>query len=272
MKGMKFRGYNPVQQRIQVEAIKRLVSTIVGNKNFNLWAVVYAILVFTALNWFPDGLASLTGITGMWKLIFALLIIIFIIFQIKRALQHEIRLEVLSEEEHPRVKVMSIFLSFLGEKKFKELENKLRDSTISENDLAGTSWEMPVTGIKYHYPELKTIYVITSAGDGGGSHAQFQVFREIVSSLFPHIEIIEFTEKGINFEDVKEVFHTVDELYNKTTQNIKPSEIIVDITGGQKTTSIAGAMATLARGRKFQYVSTIDKKVRSYDLTYFEEI
>ncbi len=42
--------------------------------------------------------------------------------------------------------------------------------------------------------------------------------------------------------------------------------MIIDVTGGQKPTSIAGALMTLYYDREFQYVSTQNYKVKSYDV------
>ena len=46
--------------------------------------------------------------------------------------------------------------------------------------------------------------------------------------------------------------------------------MLVDVTGGHKTNSIAASVATLAKGRQFQYINE-DKIVRNYDVTYFDE-
>jgi len=45
-------------------------------------------------------------------------------------------------------------------------------------------------------------------------------------------------------------------------------DVLVDITGGQKVPTVAGAAVALADGRHFQYVSTHDYQVRTYDVTY----
>lgn len=82
----------------------------------------------------------------------------------------------------------------------------------------------------------------------------------------------EFLKGGIDFQDIKKVFETIENLYDKLgASGIKNEDIIMDVTGGQVTNSIAGAIATLTLGRKFQYVSTRDKKVLSYDIGYFED-
>ena len=39
-------------------------------------------------------------------------------------------------------------------------------------------------------------------------------------------------------------------------QNLQPGQVLVDVTGGQKVTSIAGAVLTLNNELRFQYVQT----------------
>jgi hypothetical protein len=47
---------------------------------------------------------------------------------------------------------------------------------------------------------------------------------------------------------------------------------MIDITGGQKPPSVAGSAVALEKeGRRIQYVSTRDFKIRSYDITYRTE-
>ena len=57
----------------------------------------------------------------------------------------------------------------------------------------------------------------------------------------------------------------------KRKYKAKGKEIIIDITGGQKLVSIVGALQTLIKDREFQYVSTSDYNVKSFDIRYYEE-
>jgi hypothetical protein len=43
---------------------------------------------------------------------------------------------------------------------------------------------------------------------------------------------------------------------------------MIDITGGQKVPGVAGAVVALGEGRRFQYVSTRDYGVHTYDVMY----
>lgn len=263
---------NPIKRKLQTEGLKRLAETFLGKENFSWWAIFYASLIFIVTGWLPDGIAEL--LRGEWlessyKLTISLAILFFIGYTLKRALKHEGRIEVISEPPS-RAKILALFLSPLFRNlKPKDIEEAINKGDFSRNKLNGSEWEMPVIAIEYHSPEV--LYVLTSRGDVG-THNLMPLFETTIKNLFPSLKIIEFKEGGIEFEDIKEVFNSIDKLYEEAkSKGFKEDEIIVDITGGQKTNSIAAAVATLAIGRKFQYVSTRDKKLLSHDVGYFKE-
>ncbi|MFN3479889.1 MAG: hypothetical protein ACK415_05840 [Thermodesulfovibrionales bacterium] len=278
---------NPVQKRLQTETLIRLSETFLGKKNFSWWAIIYAALVFLVSGWFPDGIAELLRVSmgglfekewfsGIYKILFSLVVMSCIGFILKRAIKkHTGKVEV-EIKQSPYVKVLAIFLSILSikretqEKELKVIEDALSKGTLDETAFNNKPWEMPIIAIKHHIPTLEFLYVFTSSGENGSSKLM-PVFTKVINSLFPKIKVKEFTEGGIDFENVREVFGRVEELYQDLKEKgVADKEVIIDITGGQKPNTIAGAMATLAFGRKFQYVSTIYKTVNSYDIAYFE--
>lgn len=73
--------------------------------------------------------------------------------------------------------------------------------------------------------------------------------------------MIELIKGGIDFENIEEVFEAIEKFYSEVKEKgIAEKEVIVDITRCQKTNSLAASIATFALGRRFQYVSTRDKK------------
>jgi hypothetical protein len=131
---------------------------------------------------------------------------------------------------------------------------------------------MPVKAIEYHKNWLEYLYVITSTQ----THNDFDKFTALIKLFFPESKfyISEYPEgtTGIDFSDVKAIYDQVNAFFDDMKdKKLKDSEILVDVTGGLVTTSIGAVMATLTRGRSAEYVSTIDKKVRTYDITYSEE-
>lgn len=270
---------NPIKRRLQTEGLKRLAETFLGKENFSWWAIFYASLIFIVTGWLPDGIAEL--LRGEWressyKLIISLTILFFIGYTLKKALKYERRIEVVSESPS-KVKALAIFLSVLSmkkeiqEKEVEALSEAFSANTLSEATFKGKTWEMPIIAIKHHMPEIKYLYVFTSSGDNPSS-GLMPIFTKVINTIFPGIKVEEFTKGGIDFEDVKEVFEKVEEFYQKVKKDgLVDKEVIIDITGGQKTNTIAGAMATLSFGRRFQYVSTMHKTVRYYDVGYFGE-
>lgn len=77
-------------------------------------------------------------------------------------------------------------------------------------------------------------------------------------------------KQGIDFENLELVTWILHDLYRniKKKHDCREADILCDITGGQKINSMAGAIfAVLVPKRRFQYVSTTDYQVYSYDAT-----
>ena len=157
---------------------------------------------------------------------------------------------------------------------------------------------MPLEAIAYHLERLKEVVIIPSADltkmDGkqvAGTYQNVEMFIRLVNTLAPPIdpknglqlrglaECIRDSNleekpatdysKGVNFESVKPLVEVVEFAYDMLWNLGMPSyEVLVDITGSSKVTTVAGAAVALAEGRRFQYVSTHDFRVRTYDVTY----
>ncbi|TCK06211.1 hypothetical protein [Phorcysia thermohydrogeniphila] len=137
------------------------------------------------------------------------------------------------------------------------------------------NWEVPLRAIAYHGEKLERLIVLTSPQ----SSKQFALFKKLASSFFKgDSRLLSVLEKAqevkINdFEDIEEVFGALNSIYQRLSEDgYKDRDVIVDVTGGQKTVSIAGAFMTLYRGREFQYISTNDKEnIKSYDIEFVPE-
>lgn len=272
--------HNPVKQRIEAERLKRVAETLVGSKNFSWHALFYLLLVFLVSSWLPDGIVDLTKaaivsgkpelVEGLLKVVVSVIIVLFMGIQLKKAMQKSGQVEVLGLKPPSNMKILGIFLSPIGKTSIDVIERAVRDGHFSGDMLAGTPWEMALKAVDY-CRELEMLLVITSSGKDG-TCTQMPLFGQIINLLRPDIEVKELVEGGINFEDVPAVFKATEEIYEIAAVRGVPGEaVIVDVTGGQKTNSIAAAIATLSVGRKFQYVSTRDKEVRAYDVTYIGE-
>lgn len=263
---------NPIQQRIQADAIKKAAQSFFGTENFSNYAVLCAILFFLAAGWLPDAVGNLffpdgNRLNGMIQIFFSLGIFGMFAGYLQKEIRQVERIKVLATVP-ASVRVLVIFLSNLPPAVLGNIRASLEDETISPDMLVGKNWEMPLLAVKHHAERLEKLYVFTSSEETG-SHQQFPLFRQILNRFYPELQIEEVTSEGINFEEIDLVHNRLDKLYDELDgkKEYGPNDILVDITGGQKTNSIAGAMTTLAEGRKFQYVSTKNKeKVLCYDL------
>jgi hypothetical protein len=145
------------------------------------------------------------------------------------------------------------------------------------------NWCMPMVAIAYNAAEqrhgqpLQRIVAICSADSGprqNGSWRQAEFFEQMVKRLFdrwgtaggcPDVRFP--SERGVDFHNLLVLANSVRECYRCLAEDGIAS-VVVDITGGTKECSIAGAAQALEPGRKLQYVSTADRVVRHYDVTY----
>lgn|GEM_PF-1195880 len=171
---------------------------------------------------------------------------------------------------------------------FTAITGSLADRAVREA-MDRHPWRMPAEAINHHLPFLERVVVIGSSDvlkpDGSepdfGSHHHVTTFIADMRDRLPTFEAgIRFQtlaevlgdgryRDGVNFEDLEQTVDALHDLYKALrADGLGEAEILVDITGGQKVNSVAGAaVAILVRERRFQYVSTRDYKVRSYDVT-----
>jgi hypothetical protein len=279
---------NPIQKKIRVErTFKKFAESIVGSKNFGWLSVLYLCLYFIASAWFAEGVAKyidyLLNGCGSAVVNYKLLISIFIIFSfwlfIANIVQGDNDKIVVNNDQSLPVRRLVLFLSnfqkFAGNESSmsnsdgvtkESLEKALGDNSFHFNLLFNTSWEMPFRAIQHHISKLQYIVLVASSG-GRRSSLESGLFIKLVHALYPNIRI---EEQVVDFENLEQIFDLINHVYEKAQQEgLKDSDVLVDITGGQKTNSIAAAIATLAIGRQFEYITTGEKIVRSYDVGYF---
>ncbi|MFW6172248.1 MAG: hypothetical protein ACOC5T_00685 [Elusimicrobiota bacterium] len=228
--------------------------------------------------------------------ILILFIVSYLVIKGVKAFKNKGKIDVESHES-TKVKNLVIFLSPL--KKFNSKSKKEQNSTPSIKKtiekiinnpvpstkaklidiIKATTWNMPYLAIKHHISYLKKVYVITSSNERKGDKTipgtthEFKLFKSLFEYLFGgKILIEEETPNGIDFENLRAVFDIVEGIFQKPefSKKKKPS-LLIDVTGGKIPNSISASVATLVMGRKFQYISTTDLKVNSYDVGYFPE-
>lgn len=166
-----------------------------------------------------------------------------------------------------------------------------RDLTI----LAGGprwNWTQALRALYPHLGDgeekLNRLVVLGSPGRDG-SACQRVVFRELLGSYVPP-SIIDISAPAVDFLDFQVLSDAVrramddalehcqrDAAIGVSTSTERPTQkdIVIDVTGGEKTASIAAAAVTLSSEASFQYVSTrpIDltdptRDVLVYDISY----
>lgn len=298
----------PIKKRRDLEHLKGILIHFLGSKHFGFKVLAYVFLIVILISWIPqvldNGLRLLienlpigTPILGglwLWKLVICALILVFFIFLAKKIGKQKGSITVLAEE-YCQGQVMAIFLSTLSvtsknqdkkeiPRKIKKIVEQLQGKRPGEKEkveLRGlideTNWKMPLLAILNHHNTLEEVYAICSRDSidkdrkkRPGSHREFDLFKAVFETVLDKKGFIrEFPRSGIDFENVKDSFEIIEKFYDsQIKKGVRKERIVVDVTGGQKTSSIGSALATLALGRKFQYVSTTDGKVNLYDIDY----
>lgn len=124
------------------------------------------------------------------------------------------------------------------------------------------SWQQILRGVKPHRNKLThIIFIPTKVTD----HL-FPKVVQLIHTFLPNVDIRkgQFSEKG-DFELLMYDFERA--IIEIKKEKIRESEIVIDVTGGQKTQSIAGAVVTLKKNVTFQYVDTNDKdSIKMFDV------
>lgn len=147
------------------------------------------------------------------------------------------------------------------------------------------SWEMPLRAIRYHLGTLETVTLVCSresicqAGLFLNICARYDRFKNLSFSLLARtgrrLRLHSVTEasfpcshEGFDFESFDELSRAIWQLLRKFgKKGYFEDDIMIDITGGQKPTSIVGASVTFNRRVKAQYIQTNSPwDVLSYDV------
>jgi hypothetical protein len=124
------------------------------------------------------------------------------------------------------------------------------------------NWQQAIRAIDHHVrwedgaPRLPEVWVMTSRESDG----QFPDFRDHVAKLYGFrpatlAGLVRKVEPPVDFESYEEVYKRLAGLVGDLDARLGDGETVIDITGGQKPFSIAGAVVSLGHpDRKFSYV------------------
>lgn len=129
-------------------------------------------------------------------------------------------------------------------------------------------WQQLMRAIEPHQYLRRVVLIGSRAvdgGDGSGQHLPICA-RFLRPYLRPGTEVV-CAGDSPSFEDFDELVAAVRTTLHSQQGSFSTEQVQLDITGGQKVTSIAGATLTLGNQLRFQYVQTGgQKKVIFYDL------
>ena len=132
------------------------------------------------------------------------------------------------------------------------------------------NWQPLLCALQPHLPRLKSIRLIGSASAQGrqGSHAELQACARLLGRYLPAGVTVESHSQPVDFEDMDALIDTLQRVRDSAEeQGYRDRDIMIDCTGGQKTTSIASALFTTRHPRmQFQYVSTRNLQVISFNV------
>lgn len=149
----------------------------------------------------------------------------------------------------------------------RNLDNDI--ASLANSGFSGWNWEPLLRSIKEHRDHLQHIWLLGSAGEKG-SFPQGEIARDFLRGYLPDIASkIECYGRALAFEDVEALADELRHIIKSEAERFPLPDICVDVTGGQKTTSIAGVLATLKTPVVNQYVQTGKKReVLMYDLRF----
>lgn len=150
--------------------------------------------------------------------------------------------------------------------------------------LGGHNFAQVLRGIEPHLTEASLIWLIgspdpkssDSADQKKGSFIYLDQFKAALARYLPNVKIV-CEPAPVDFEDVDQLYRTLNRIVDtivlhkrdRENKTYNEQDIMIDATGGMKTTSIAAAMVTLHNKTSFQYVQTSgDKGVKSFKLIY----
>lgn len=129
-----------------------------------------------------------------------------------------------------------------------------------QQDEVRHNWQQSLRAVNHHAKEqLKLLVVVPSSGnDGSGQHTeQFKAWMNHYKHTGRWKNFDVETVTAANYEHFKELQDSyIAAIRLAEKMGFKESDVVIDVTAGQKTTSIAAAMVTLTTEADFQYIQT----------------
>jgi len=149
-----------------------------------------------------------------------------------------------------------------------ELQGASLTEDIQTLDTIRWNWQQVLRAVVPHSAKLQRLRLIGSP-EPRGSFLQLDLCKAILERYLPGVTILPVDEP-IDFENFNALVQCMRRIIKEEEQHgMKEQDIIIDVTGGFKTTSIAGASITFRSQVTFQYVQTQPPNdVYAYDVIY----
>lgn len=138
-------------------------------------------------------------------------------------------------------------------------DHRLNTLTLDEAIKKSRRWNgaQLLRSVNHHKEELERVYLFGSQGNRGSHQHLEKIHRLLAPYIRPEVAVTNHPQ-ALNFEDVDALHGAIiSAVRSLEKEGYKHSDIMIDITGGQKTTSIAGALATVhMQDLEFEYVQT----------------
>ena len=111
--------------------------------------------------------------------------------------------------------------------------------------------------IRYHLPHLERVYLICSRGEPPDSSSTAVQLRDRLAAEgvldLDQIRLILLSRQ--EFKDLEIVRRRIEDIYSERPGDVAPGDLVIDITGGLKTTAAGALLAGLPHGRHLEYVT-----------------
>ena len=148
------------------------------------------------------------------------------------------------------------------------------DALSKKNPSCRWNWQQMMRAIQPHVDPEKRLRRLHLIGSTDGSFRHLDSCKEWLKGYLPGVEITR-DESGVNFGDFNAMVRRIQETIDKQKKGGKgkvkftDKDIVIDVTGGTTTASIAGASTTLNTKVTFQYVQTNPPyEVFAYDVVH----
>lgn len=216
-----------------------LLAGNVSGRNLALTFVAFAVLVASSL-WLYVERASLLGPRHLYR---------------RRCEPHSSVILLVSPSNLP-VTGVGFPLGVVSGAAEAVLQGESLDADIEALDRLRWNWQQLLRAVVPHRSRLQRITLIGSPAPTG-SFGQLELCVAILQRYLPAVSV-RAVSRPVDFEDFGALVECIRRLIaEERAEGVSEADIIVDVTGGFKTASIAAASVTMNRNVTFQYVQTV---------------